>query len=35
VKEKDECGIDGEKNECVGELKMINVKSVLVNMCKK
>lgn len=33
MQEQAECGIAGEKTECVGDLQMLTVQSALVNMC--
>lgn len=33
MQEQAECGIAGEKTECVGDLQMLTVQSAVVNMC--
>ena len=33
MQEQAECGVAGEKTECVGDLQMLTVQSSVVNMC--
>ena len=33
MQEQAECGIAGEKTECVGDFQMLTVRSTVVNMC--